>query len=142
MARKLSIYAGEPLESVLAAVADYGEENRSGRLNTVAERYLAMIADELGRLDLTRAEWLAILAANNDVSLGVADYPASLVWVNLADSPHIGEQFEIDEKRLAARLQSLPRSTLIAIREACDRFWARSDSSDDEALAESGIRPV
>jgi hypothetical protein len=142
MGRKLTIYAGAPVERVLAAVAEYGEQNRSGRLNSVAERYMAMVDDELARLEFTRAEWLAILGANNDVSLGIDHQPTALLWANLADSPHVGEQFGVDETRLAQRLRALPRSTLLAIREACDRFWARADLPDGEALAAAGIRPA
>lgn len=143
MSTKFSIYAGAPVERALSCLgADYAQ-NRSGRLNSVCERYLAMVADELGRLTFSRAEWCAILDANNGVDLG-ADYmsmPPMLVWANVHDSRGLGEKWEVDQLALVARLQALPKASLVAIQEAADRFWSHSELETSAALAKAGIRP-
>jgi hypothetical protein len=140
--RRLSIYSGPPIEAALACIAD--EENRSGRLNTICDRYLAMVADELGRLDLSKDEWCAIMDANNGVTVFYGE-PAGLmatgIWANVHDSPELGEKWKIDQAALVGKLQRLPRSTLLAVQEACDRFWSRTEQPTDKALAASGIKP-
>jgi len=142
--RRLSIYSGPPIEAALAALGEGYDENRSGRLNTVCERYLAMVADELSRLELSKNEWCLILDANNDVEqyLGDTGGSTAMLWANIYDSPEtISEKWDVDRDRLAARLRAMPRSTLIAIREACDRFWSRANAPTDNALHAAGIRP-
>ncbi len=140
MSRKISLYIGEPVEAVLAATGRDGEENRSGRLNMACERYMAMVDDEIGRLDLTRAEWCAILEANNGVDLIGGAGQGTMIWANLADSPDLAEKWTVDLAALVVRLRTLPRSTLLALREACDRFWSRPEMDTDEVLRLIGAR--
>src|SRR5579883_2547022 len=86
MGERMSIYAGEPVQRALASLGRTYEENRSGRLNTVCERYLAMVDDELARLDLSESEWCAIMEANNDVEIGVESHSSHvLLWANVHD---------------------------------------------------------
>jgi hypothetical protein len=118
-------------------------KNRSGRLNTVCERYRAMVADELARLDLSKGEWCAIMDANNGVEQyigGAAQFP-SMLWANVHDSgSQLGEKWGIDETWLVAKLQQMPKSTLIAIQEVCDRFWSHTDEPTEKALTTAGVR--
>ncbi len=143
MSERISVYAGPPIEAALACIADT-EQNRSGRLNTICERYLAMVADELGRLDLSRGEWCAIMDANNGVAVYYGE-PAGItatgLWANVHDSPELGEKWKIDQAALVKKLQLLPRSSLLAIKEACDRFWSLTEKPTDKALIASGIKP-
>lgn len=135
---RIAIYAGAPVTAALAAVDGAGSSNR---LNTVAERYMVMVADELERLELTHAEWCAVMEANNGVQVWTGDQAhAGMVWMNVADSEGLGEKWGIDQGGLVRRLRALPRSTLIAIVEACDRFWSRPELPNDAALAAAGIR--
>lgn len=141
MASKFSIYAGPPLQAALDCLGETYAENRSGRLNTVCERYLAMVTDELARIDLTRAEWCAIMDANN----GVEQYTGNpfggglLIWANVHDTIGLGEKWEVDQAALVRKLQQLPKSTLTAIQEVADRFWSRSGMRTDEALRAAGV---
>jgi hypothetical protein len=142
MAERFSIYAGPPMIDAIKDLGSHYEENRSGRLNTVCERYRAMVADELARLDLSKNEWCAIMDANNGVEqyIGAAQFPSGL-WANVHDSgSQLGEKWGIDQPRLVAKLQQMPKSTLIAIQEVCDRFWSHTDRHTDEALATAGVR--
>ncbi len=142
--RRIQVYEGPPMTAAFEALGEAWRDQRSGRLNTVCERYMAMVDDELARLDLTRQEWLAILEANNGVepwtghSGGVA---AVLVWANLHDHRGDGSHWGVDKDALVRKLQALPRSTLTAIVEACDRFWSRDGVAVDAALEQAGIRP-
>lgn len=138
MTARIKVYVAPPMEAALAAVDHGGQE--SSRLNTVAERYMAMVADELARLELTHQEWCTVMDANNGVQAIGDDTHASMVWANIADTPGLGEKWGIAQSDLVRRLRALPRSTLIAIVEACDRFWSRSDLPTDAALAAAGIR--
>lgn len=142
MAARIQIYAGAPVAAVLAAVGDAG--TTTSRLNTVCERYLAMVRDQLARIELTREQWHAILDANNGVAmyLGVQNigWPPRLIWANVDYSPGLGERWGIDQAALVRRLQALPPSALIAIQEVCDRVWARPQRPVDEVLADAGVR--
>jgi hypothetical protein len=137
MGDKFSVYAGAPMAAALDALGSHYAENRSGRLNTVCERYLAMVADELARLDFSRAEWCAILDANNgvDLGLGIGTGGAIMIWANVHDSHGLGEKWSVDQAALVRRLQALPRSSLYAICEVADRFWSRAETPTDTALA-------
>jgi hypothetical protein len=142
--RRLSIYSGPPIEAALSAIGEDYTENKSGRLNTVCERYMAMVADEFGRLELSRAEWCAVLDANNGVSVSYGE-PAGItatgIWANVHDSPGLGEKWKIDQTSLVQKLQRMDRSTLLAVQEACDRFWSRSEMPTEKALKAAGIVP-
>lgn len=130
MGERMSIYAGEPVQRALACLGPTYDENRSGRLNTVCERYLAMVDDELARLDLSESEWCAILEANNDVEIGVESHGHVLIWANVHDCRGLSERWGVDQQALAKKLHQLPRSTLIAIREVADRFWSATNGDD------------
>lgn len=137
--KRMSIYAGQPIADVIAAIGDRYDENRSGRLNTVCERYLGMVADELARIELTRAEWCAVMTANHGVS--IPDIP-SVIWANVHDTRGLDTQWNIDQAALVGKLQRLPRAALIAIREACDRFWSHAETPTEKALADIGVKPA
>lgn len=141
MSKRLSIYVGPPVDDALNVLGEAYRDNVSGRLNTVCERYLAMVSDELARLDLTEAEWCAIMEANNDVDMGVTDRStgAVLLWATVHDCRGLGERWGVDQLALVKKLQQLPRSTLLAIREVADRFWSNwPDPSYD--LRRAGVR--
>lgn len=146
MAKKTTIYLSDPL---LQAVGPCGEESGgpslSGRLATIAERYLEIV--RRARPELTRAEWCVILDANNGhfEGLGSAGL-GSLMWANVADAANdgIGQQWGLsaDQVRdLAWRLQSLPHASLVSICEAAEQFWLRASLPTDQAMTEAGIQP-
>jgi hypothetical protein len=139
VSERIQIYAGPPIEAALAAVGE--ADSASGRLNTVAERYLAMVRDELSRINLSRAEWHAIIDANNGVEIyiGSGRWPESMVWANVHDSRGLGDKWGIDQSALVAKLQAMPRSALIAVQEVIDRVWAHYQRPTDEVLAECGV---
>jgi hypothetical protein len=143
MTERISIYAGPPILAALNASGD--TDNRSGRLNTVCERYMVMVADELARIALTKNEWMAILDANNGIEPGAVPGHASMtamVWANVHDSRELSDKWEIDQPALVKKLQAMPRAALIAIMEVCDRFWSRAEEPTDAVLTAAGVTPT
>jgi hypothetical protein len=54
--KRVTIYVSPLIDAALAALPDEDEDDsRSGRIATVCERYMAMIANGLARLSLTEA---------------------------------------------------------------------------------------
>ena len=86
-----------------------------------------------------RNEWCAIFDANNGTDVFNAEdhAPPLIVWANLADSQGIGEKWSINSASLVKRLQKLSVPQLLAVQEACVRFWMMTDLETDEALKQS-----
>lgn len=139
---RTTIYLGEPLKRLLDAA---GRENRSGRINTMAECYAEIVADELKRLDLSRGEWCAIADANNGgwgpfAGQGLAD--AQLAWANVADADeNLGEKWGIDHDALIVKLRAMSAAQRIAVYEVVSRFWCHprlNKLSTTEVLQQAG----
>ncbi len=138
MGERLSVYAGEPLTRLLAFA---GASNRSGRLNETADRYLAIVEDELRRMRFSRAEWCAICEAMSSITIdGVTDRLAwGMAWANVADSPGISAKWEIDQEDLARRLRGMSVAAKAAVAEVVARFWERADLAAEAALSQAGV---
>lgn len=146
MSKKTTIYISDPL---LAAVGPYGDDvgrSLSGRLATIAERYIEILAR--ARPEFTRAEWCVILDANNGQfeGLGAASLGA-LMWANVADSMDdgIGPKWGLTDdavRGLVDRMRALPHASMVSICEACEQFWLRTEMPTDEAMTAAGIRPT
>lgn len=141
MAQKFSIYAGPPIAAALAATKDNeADGNRSGRLNTVAERYLGIVQDELRRIELTAAEWCCIMDVLNGTWL-LGDHMVASIGAEIADAPEMDEKWEVNTATLARKVSGLTWAAKAAIIEAAERFWARSGMETGAALTASGITP-
>lgn len=145
---KISIYAGPPIKAVLEAVTDLeggGEFNRSARINTVADRYMAIVSHQLGKIGLTDDEWCAVMDANNGMQIMTDTIMSPMaVWANIEDSEGLGEKWGIDTSSLVKKLRNSGPTGLIAVLEAIDRFWGRHHSlTTKEALdASLGRKPA
>ena len=140
MAERATIYLGRPITEALKCLGEDYNENKSGRISTVCERYLMIVSDEIRRMNFSRAEWLAILDANNGVtvSYGIPDGGAML-WAKVQESPELDEKWGIDRRALVKKMRALSTAGKLTLREVCDRFWSRNDLDTDEALAQSGV---
>jgi len=135
---QIKIRPGPPLKAALRATA--GDEFPTGRVNSIAERYLTMV--EAARPAFSGAEWLAIFDANNgagsfDELLSESDrhVPEWLcLAANVADTPRLGEKWAVDQRALARALNALPEAAKIAVLETVQRFWAHHQSADRPAL--------
>lgn len=133
MGERITIYAGPPLARAIEATLD--DDNRSGRVNNVAERYLDIV--EAVRPRFTRDEWCAVCDALNGVWLNDS-VSARLVWANVADTPELGEKWSIDQPALTSRLRALDAAGNWAVIETVQRFWARAHLDTDDALRAAG----
>ncbi|HZT90317.1 MAG TPA: hypothetical protein VFA12_20420 [Stellaceae bacterium] len=133
--KRIRIVAGAPLKAALRATA--GEEYPTGRVNSIAERYLDIV--EEARPAFARAEWCAVCDANNGAGsfdeLEIAGAPEWMVLAaNVADTPGLGAKWDIDQRDLVRRLDGLPRAGKIAVLETAQRFWALTELPTEEAL--------
>lgn len=130
---KLSVYAGEPLALVLVG----HDENRSGRINTVCDRYLAVVAAHCPKM--SEDEWMAACDALNGACLR-DDASIRFVWAEIADCAGLGEKWSIDQFALAQRLRAMPLAEKVALIEVVERFWSRCDLDSREALKLAGAQ--
>jgi hypothetical protein len=134
---KISIYAGAPIEALL----DGYEDNRSGRLNTVAERYAGILAAHTPAF--TEFEWCAICDALNGPYMGLGD-PSSVrfAWASISDAATegLGEKWRVDAHELARRVRALSFAESVALIEVVQRFWHMPNGNAGEILRQAGAR--
>lgn len=134
---KISIYAGQPIQAVLEGHAD----NRSGRLNTICERYADIVRRDCPML--TEAEWCAICDALNGYWMDAGDtLGVRFAWAELLDCEGLGEKWGVDVPTLAARLRESGAGAQVAVAEVVQRFWQHADLPRRDALHRAGARLV
>ena len=135
---RLSIYAGPPLQRVLEG----HDDNRSGRLNTVAERYAYVVARDCPALP--EAAWCAICEALNGYWLTGADSAGvRLAWAELDSADRLsglGDKWGVDIAALVKMLRDGTAGQQVAVAEVVQRFWRHTDLPADEALLLAGAR--
>ncbi|MCD9005208.1 hypothetical protein LDO31_02965 [Luteimonas sp. XNQY3] len=126
MAERFTIYAGEPIATVLAGY----EDNRSGRLNQVAADYTQMIVSLVPQF--TAQQWQALADVLGDGALR-DERGLRFAWASVADSKAdgIGEKWGIDVNALAAVVRQLKLPQLIALREVLARYRNSEDGSHE-----------
>jgi len=145
---RLRINAGPPVQAAMRAG---GNEYPSGRLNAIAERYLAIVEEQ--RPALARQEWLAIFdvlngAALDDIraesdSRGVPSWAGIAIEIADADRLHgLGGKWGIDAQALARRIAAMPETARIAVVETAERFWRLCRLPDSQALDLATTHPA
>lgn len=130
MAERFTVYAGEPIAGVLAGY----EDNRSGRLNQVADDFRVMVADLVP--EFSAGEWLLIIDALNGTAIEDAK-TLRLAWASVADAGEGGlaDKWGVDLDPLVKRMRALTAGQLVALREIVNRYWVSEDGSvDSETL--------
>jgi hypothetical protein len=133
MPKRISVYAGKPIEDVLLGYDD----NRSGRLNQVAESYLEMV--KCLTPEMTEPEWSAVVDALNGYWMDEA-LALRYAWAEIADTKGLGKKWGVDQEALSGRIRSLTDAELIALREVIKRLWRHSDLTGPAALQAAGAR--
>ncbi len=128
---RATIYIGPPLQAALA-----GHENRSGRINTIADRYLAILRYDMP--ELAEADWNAICDVCNGWLATPAD-DARHLWMEVEDAAEggLGEKWGIDARALAIVLKGMSVGQRMAVLEVAERFWA---SEGKASLTRCGAR--
>lgn len=110
--------------------------------NLVAKRDLTRYYDALDRalhtVDLSEAEASAICDANNgtfwaDDEAGMAG-TQTMLWANVADTPGLSEKWGIDQDALIAKMRGWSHIQALAVIDACERFWARYQTSTVQSV--------
>jgi len=151
MARRdpIRVRPGPPIDAALRATAREGDDSPTLRLNSIAERYLAMVEDV--RPALHRNEWLAICDANNGYGLveeiQAADGSGSglswqMIWADVADSPELGEKWSVDQDALVRKLRDMSTAQKISVAETIQRFWAHYQMPTSQALDMATSHPA
>lgn len=117
MGEKLSIYAGEPM--ALALIGH--DENRSGRVNQVCDRYLQIVAQDAPR-HWTQAQWCAACDALNGVWLR-DESGIRYAWAEIADADGLAEKWGVDADALAQEMRGMTHGQRTAVVEIVQRFW-------------------
>ena len=113
---KFSIYAGDHVQLVLE-----GHDNRSGRLNDVAELFALVVERDCP--ELSEPQWFAVCDA-----LSPDTHPASMArigwaWVRLAARlDGLGDKWGIDAFSLADQLRNSTAGQMVAVAEIVDRY--------------------
>ena len=133
---KFSIYAGPPIQAALAHLQDGA--SRSGRLNTIAERYLEIVKRSTPALAL--GEWYALVDNLNGTLLAEV-LTVRGIALNVADEPELADKWGIDHAALVRRLSGMAFPELVAIAEVVERFWNGDYTAPErEALAKAGAK--
>jgi len=138
--RKAGVYVGPPLKAALDAAPDH---SLSGRVNTIAERYMEMVRRSTPAL--SAEEWSALVDLLNST---VRDpRMAQMLHIEVSEGMRDGlaDKWGIDGARLAGRVEALPFADRMAILEIVDRYWARQEGWAHEASLEAAgaviVRP-
>ena len=132
-AQRYNIYAGEPFE---LAVNGH-DENRSGRVNIICDRYLQIVADESP--DWSIEKWSAVCDGLN--GYWMADQiSVRSAWAEIADFEGLGKKWGIDQEALAAEIRAMSTAQKVALIEIVERFWKNSELPTDEALKQAGAK--
>lgn len=125
---KSSVWLTPELISIIQATFPEGRGNMSGRINTILSRYAEMVARSAP--ELTEAEWCAICEANNGTVTD--DIPASvtMLWANVHDCRGLGEKWDVDAKKLVAKMRAWTYAESVACAEIVERFWSDTSQSD------------
>ena len=109
---KLSIYAGP---AFLAAIE--GFENRSERIETICDRYAAMIGGVNVEGLLTKGEIKALAVVVSGINLGDVSKVVGL-WAVVAESPVMSDPAR---SLLSAKLRDMPIAARMALAELLER---------------------
>jgi len=127
MAERFMIYAAEPIASALMGY----EQNRSGRLNQIADAYRDLIADNMPAFSV--ADWRALLAVLEHANLSDMQ-SLRLAWAVLADNAAAAH--------LAERVRGFTDSQLMALRELHWRWQNALDTNAAPFDAEQRLRDL
>jgi hypothetical protein len=136
-AKRVTIYVGEPLQRALDATIRGDDGSRSGRINTVAERYMEIVARSTPAM--TESDWSAVVDANTSTVLDTNG--VRCLHFNVEDGPELGPKWGVDVAALAAKIEAMPFVEKACIAEVIERFWScASNVPRVEALVAAGAR--
>ena len=100
------------------------------------ERYYAVLADELRRMEWGEPEASLIVDALNGVLADAHSY--GLLWAGISDAIELeglDRKWGVDGAALVARLRALTPGQAIAVTDAAERFWSMVGGGDERPAA-------
>lgn len=144
MSRRTSIYLSDQAETALGPIAG---ESLSGRINSMLIRYDGIRREACPALSV--AEWCAVCDVLNGAYVAAEHTdsdPARYIWAEMADSPEMGDKWDIDHPVLVERLRGMSFAERCAVMEVATRFWRSprliNEASNAELLVEAGANIV
>lgn len=137
MGKRISLYAGEPIEALLA---ERRSENVSGEINSAVAQYRETVRRHCPTM--TRAEWCTCLDALNGTAMMAIDASWSPTYLvaEVSDACSMDKAHERhglrDPGALVAKLGRMSYAELLAICDVAARFWARHEEPTDALLAD------
>jgi hypothetical protein len=126
-----SIYMSKPIRRAVDVVGPTGADaNLSGRIATVAERFMAMAQPAMAGLGLGRDDWALLVQTH------AAD-PRPLDLASIGDLLQALQQASPPPVHLIGRIRAMPQTDHAALAEALDRLDPALPI--DQALAAAGI---
>ena len=121
---KISIYAGEPITKALQHC-----DNRSQRINAIAERYLYLCRVSVPTL--TVPEWSYLIDVLNGHCAEPIELSARSIGLMVRDAAPDGlpEKWGVEAAQLAAKMEALPVAGGVAVLELAEQFWAENGST-------------
>lgn len=141
---KISVHVGPPLAEAFAATRDDAPDgNRSGRINALAERYMATATAGIRAARFTSAEWQAMFAVIEQMGRRNATVPEiDALAARVADAAEVVSKWDVDVAALVSRLAAMTTRERIEIMEAAERFLSRKVDDVAVAMAAAGVVPV
>lgn len=127
--RKASLWLTPDILDVIESTFPPGQEaGLSPRISGIILRYGELVRRSAPELSL--GEWLAVTDANSGTSRRDSPGSVAWLWANVADSKDLGGKWEINQKKLVAKMQGWTYAESMAAAEIIERFW--SDASIDD----------
>ncbi len=128
MGKRINLYIGPRLAQLIEERVGDGRST-SSVVNAVADRYLETVRRHTPRLAVN--EWLAVFDALNGVWAG-DNAALAIQSLPYGVSDHLtlegaAEKWDVDGPALVKKLEALDWCQRLAVIDAAERFWARSD---------------
>ncbi len=123
--RPIQFRAGD-LAGPLAARQDDPGASLGRVAHQCIERYLALLAAELRRVDLSEAEAMLLLDRLNGVLHETPESIPTMLWAGVDDSiarDGLDRTWGVDGPALVAKLRALSPVQAVAVVDACERYW-------------------
>ena len=135
-----SVYFSEPIWRLLGLV---GEENYSGVINQVADRYLTLM--EVCRPTLSKNEWCCLCDILNGTVLDsmFIRHAGEILALELNDAikhDQIDKKWDIDGPALLEKLSKFNKAETIAVAHVVEVFWHNCKLDRDEAFTKAGLK--
>lgn len=131
---KKSVFLNDATVEAIESRQKPGEANYSGTINSLIDRYQALIRNTVQELDLSTKEWTTIFSIYNGTVTGHdAAGTVKMLLAEVMDSEEAANTPHLPEK-----IRSMNFCQRLAVIDMADRFWSRKweDASDyDEIIS-------